>query len=213
MPARLNSQPPTTAPTMPRTMSRIKPSPVLFTSLLPMNPAISPRTIQAMIDMTGSPFLVYAWRPLATELRSRFRSPRRGAPSLHRGQDEGLAGAKIPEEVAPQVVGFTEPLEEKVLGVPGVVDLMEIGNRTFHHGRRQQGQRVVPAWLQRQSIEVHRRRPGPLSAGQRLSRRMPPPFAPGGRARSTTRRRPSRSFPLRRAIAASASVTIAIATN
>ena len=44
--------PPTTAPTMPRTMSRKKPSPCLFTILLAMNPAISPSMIHAMIDMT-----------------------------------------------------------------------------------------------------------------------------------------------------------------
>src|SRR6202022_4323684 len=49
------SQPPTTAPTTPRTMSRINPSPVLLTSLLPMKPAIRPSTTHATIDMVGSP--------------------------------------------------------------------------------------------------------------------------------------------------------------
>jgi hypothetical protein len=44
-------KPPTIAPTMPRTMSRKKPSPVLLTILLPMNPAIRPSMIQPMIDM------------------------------------------------------------------------------------------------------------------------------------------------------------------
>src|SRR6266487_216645 len=38
MPNRLNSQPPITAPTIPRAMSRTNPSPVLLTNLLPMNP-------------------------------------------------------------------------------------------------------------------------------------------------------------------------------
>src|SRR5437762_12305063 len=47
----LNTQPPTTAPTIPSTISRNTPSPVLFTSLLPMNPAINPNTIQAKIDI------------------------------------------------------------------------------------------------------------------------------------------------------------------
>src|ERR1700687_1316720 len=48
-------QPPTTAPTTPRAMSRINPSPVLLTSLLPMKPAIRPSTTHATIDMVGSP--------------------------------------------------------------------------------------------------------------------------------------------------------------
>src|SRR5580693_3982833 len=50
-PNMLNTQPPTTAPTIPSTISRNTPSPVLFTNLLPMNPAINPNTIQAKIDM------------------------------------------------------------------------------------------------------------------------------------------------------------------
>src|SRR5579859_802681 len=40
---------------MPRTISSSTPSPVLFTSLLPMNPAINPKTIHARIDMHFSP--------------------------------------------------------------------------------------------------------------------------------------------------------------
>src|SRR6185312_6487514 len=51
MPNLRNSQPPTTAPTMPSTMSRRNPSPALLTILLAMNPAMSPRMIQAMKDM------------------------------------------------------------------------------------------------------------------------------------------------------------------
>src|SRR5262249_38837456 len=47
-------QPPTTAPTMPSTRSRTRPSPVLLTILLPRNPATMPRTIQARIDMCSS---------------------------------------------------------------------------------------------------------------------------------------------------------------
>jgi hypothetical protein len=42
----LNKYPPMTAPTTPSTMSRMRPSPVLFTILLPINPAIKPRMIQ-----------------------------------------------------------------------------------------------------------------------------------------------------------------------
>src|SRR4029077_12151455 len=45
------SQPPMTAPTTPSTMSSMNPSPDLLTSLLPMKPAIKPRTIQAKNDM------------------------------------------------------------------------------------------------------------------------------------------------------------------
>src|SRR3989441_3508943 len=55
MPNRLNNQPPITAPTIPKPMSRKNPSPVLLTSLLPMKPAISPSTIHAMIDMVYPP--------------------------------------------------------------------------------------------------------------------------------------------------------------
>src|SRR4051794_9156889 len=55
-PSWLNRKPPTTAPTMPRTMSSSKPWPSLLTTLLAMKPAISPSTIQPMIDMR-CPFL------------------------------------------------------------------------------------------------------------------------------------------------------------
>src|SRR5256885_16982147 len=51
IPNRLNNHPPTTAPTIPRAMSRKNPSPVLLTSLLPMKPAIRPSTTHEMIDM------------------------------------------------------------------------------------------------------------------------------------------------------------------
>src|SRR6185312_17061721 len=51
MPNLRNSQPPTTAPTMPSRMSRRNPSPALLTILLAMNPAMSPRMIHATKDM------------------------------------------------------------------------------------------------------------------------------------------------------------------
>src|SRR5271168_2008267 len=54
--------PPTIAPTMPRTMSRKKPSPDLFTILLAMNPAISPRKIQPIIDIAHPFYLVWLGR-------------------------------------------------------------------------------------------------------------------------------------------------------
>src|SRR5690242_8851053 len=54
-PKRSNSQPPTTPPTTPRMMSRKKPSPRLFTILLAMNPAIRPRIIHPMIDISLPP--------------------------------------------------------------------------------------------------------------------------------------------------------------
>src|SRR5258708_37487219 len=50
-----NSQPPTKAPTTPNRMSSTMPSPLLFTSLLAMNPEIRPRTIQTKKDIV-SPF-------------------------------------------------------------------------------------------------------------------------------------------------------------
>src|ERR1051326_1506825 len=46
-----NIQPPAKAPTTPSRMSSRMPSPLRFTILLPMNPAIRPRTIQARNDM------------------------------------------------------------------------------------------------------------------------------------------------------------------
>src|SRR5271166_295189 len=53
LPKNANNQPPTIAPITPRTMSRKKPSPALFTILLAMNPAISPRMIQPIIDISN----------------------------------------------------------------------------------------------------------------------------------------------------------------
>src|ERR1700719_4636742 len=50
-PTKLNSQPPTIAPTIPSRISTTVPSPVLLTSLLARKPAASPSTIQAKIDM------------------------------------------------------------------------------------------------------------------------------------------------------------------
>jgi len=47
----LNNHPPTTAPTTPSTTSTTNPSPLRFTSLLPMKPAINPKIIQAINDM------------------------------------------------------------------------------------------------------------------------------------------------------------------
>src|SRR5690242_17265855 len=51
-------KPPTIAPTIPRTMSRKKPWPVLLTTLLAIKPAIRPRIIHPMIDITPP----FAWR-------------------------------------------------------------------------------------------------------------------------------------------------------
>src|SRR5579862_1613597 len=59
MPKVLNNQPPTTAPTIPRTMSRTTPSPVLLMILLPMNPAMRPNTIQAIIDMEAPTLVLW----------------------------------------------------------------------------------------------------------------------------------------------------------
>src|SRR5215469_241820 len=54
IPNKLNSHPPNSAPTTPRTMSSHSPSPVLLTILLAMKPAMRPRTSHAMIDMSLS---------------------------------------------------------------------------------------------------------------------------------------------------------------
>src|SRR2546426_1771626 len=77
MPNRLNNQPPITAPTIPRAMSRKNPSPLLLTSLLPMKPAIRPSTIHAMIDMVCPPGLVQVVSLLDHLVR----------PSQHRRRD------------------------------------------------------------------------------------------------------------------------------
>jgi hypothetical protein len=53
-----NSQPPAKAPTTPNRMSMRKPSPLRFTSLLAMNPATKPRTIQARNDIVSPSFPV-----------------------------------------------------------------------------------------------------------------------------------------------------------
>src|SRR5580698_3402566 len=49
------SHPPTTAPTTPRSRSTTRPSPLLLTILLPMNPASTPKTIHASIDIRCAP--------------------------------------------------------------------------------------------------------------------------------------------------------------
>src|SRR2546421_5362066 len=50
-PTAVKMKPPTIAPTMPSTISRKNPSPDLLTILLAMNPEISPRIIQPIIDI------------------------------------------------------------------------------------------------------------------------------------------------------------------
>jgi hypothetical protein len=75
--------------------------------------------------------------------------------STDHGQYVGRARAKVPEEVAPQVVRLTQPGDEEVSSVPGVVALVEIGDRTPHHARREQDPGVVPAWPQQRRPEDH----------------------------------------------------------
>src|SRR5271170_3055101 len=55
-PKALKMKPPTIAPTTPSAISRNIPSPDLLTILLPINPAINPRMIQAIMPM-AFPFL------------------------------------------------------------------------------------------------------------------------------------------------------------
>src|SRR5213594_311442 len=93
MPNRLNNQPPITAPTMPRAMSRKNPSPVLLTSLLPMNPAIRPRTTHEMIDMFDLPS---GWHRLVSWIDHLIR------PQQQRRRDcqaEGLGGLRVDHEL------------------------------------------------------------------------------------------------------------------
>src|SRR5581483_7572749 len=54
-PNKTNSHPPSTAPTIPRRMSRTRPEPALLTTLLAMKPAISPRMIHEMRDIAFAP--------------------------------------------------------------------------------------------------------------------------------------------------------------
>src|SRR5450432_1503134 len=77
IPNALNSQPPTTAPTMPSTMSINIPSPVLLTSLLAMKPATNPSTIQAMNDILSSPCWLYHRELLQDRTRLRGTGPPR----------------------------------------------------------------------------------------------------------------------------------------
>src|SRR6516225_2507173 len=49
-PSAVKISPPTTAPTIPRTILRKKPAPFLLTILAAMKPAISPSTIQTIMD-------------------------------------------------------------------------------------------------------------------------------------------------------------------
>src|SRR5271166_3403417 len=53
-PKRSNSQPPTTAPTMPSRMSTTVPSPVVLTILLAIRPSPSPSRIHTIVDMRHS---------------------------------------------------------------------------------------------------------------------------------------------------------------
>src|SRR6516164_466380 len=52
-PSAVKISPPTTAPTIPSTILRKKPAPFLLTILAAMKPAISPSTIQAIMDMAN----------------------------------------------------------------------------------------------------------------------------------------------------------------
>src|SRR5579859_4679528 len=86
-PNMLNTQPPTTAPTIPSTISRNTPSPVLFTSLLPTNPAIKPNTIQAKIDIIRllSDWLLVVSKQFQDSALSRGAPGFGGNPGRHQG--------------------------------------------------------------------------------------------------------------------------------
>src|SRR5689334_6995957 len=60
-PKRLNSQPPTTAPTMPSRMSTTVPSPVVLTILLAIRPAPSPSRIHTIMDMLSAYLTEAGW--------------------------------------------------------------------------------------------------------------------------------------------------------
>src|SRR5580700_349061 len=86
-PSALNTKPPTTAPTTPRTMSTTAPSPWRFTRLLARKPETSPRTIHATIDMSdpgarsepGARQPQVGDRPEKSAGEARGRCPKRGA--------------------------------------------------------------------------------------------------------------------------------------
>src|SRR5579863_6454195 len=63
-------KPPTSAPSMPSTRSRISPEPVLLRILLAMKPAISPRMIQLITPMLPPPCLEPARPTRLNEARS-----------------------------------------------------------------------------------------------------------------------------------------------
>src|SRR5579864_840147 len=101
----LKTQPPTTAPTIPSTISRNTPSPVLFTSLLPMNPAINPNTIQAKIDIICllSTRLLVIFRLYQRQFQDSART--RGAPGF--GGNPGLRDSQADLLYASEPCCFT----------------------------------------------------------------------------------------------------------
>src|SRR5229473_1495347 len=72
-PRALNIHPPATAPIIPSTISRIRPSPLLLTILLPINPATKPRMTQAKSDIS-----VLLISPLSALEGHRYGSPDAG---------------------------------------------------------------------------------------------------------------------------------------
>src|SRR5579863_3549073 len=85
--------PPTRAPTTPRTMSRTMPSPVLLMILLATKPEIRPRRIHAMIDIWCLPKTIWQRNRASPEpsLAGLPRNPLVGGPTLVRGA-AALAG-------------------------------------------------------------------------------------------------------------------------
>src|SRR6516162_158372 len=75
-PSAVKISPPTTAPTIPSTILRKKPAPLLLTILAAMKPAISPSTIQAIMD-TANP--LFAGPTSLTRGHLRFQGAGNGA--------------------------------------------------------------------------------------------------------------------------------------
>src|ERR1700730_10558299 len=73
-PSAAKIHPPMIPPTIPSTMSRKTPSPVLLISMLPIQPAIPPSTIQLKIPMCASYFFVCGLCVINAEYDHRDRS-------------------------------------------------------------------------------------------------------------------------------------------
>src|SRR5947208_4278717 len=160
IPNRLNNQPPTTAPTMPRAMSRKNPSPVLLTSLLPMKSAIRPSTTHEMIDMVD----LLSWpRARHAFLPSR---PQR-VPQVTRTQAEG---ERQHDEAEEDGVASDDPNERQNANARRD-DENEAENHRQHAARNQKPLTVGAMKMNRRDDLQHARHNGPGADNERQNHR------------------------------------------